>query len=122
MTFKITEKDGYFLLTFLKIADRETIVVAYSSLLRHNNFTRESHTLWDMRDAMVDLSISDITKISAAVTQVREQRSEKARSVFLVTDPSDTVILQNYITATAHYPVEFKIFDDYQSGIKWLLD
>ena len=122
MSFKIHLKSDFYLLDFSKTVDKQLIMEAYSSLLKQSDFDRQTHTLWDFRESLVDLSIQDINEIANAVTSAGEQRSNRARSVFVVTDPSDTAILQTYVTATAHYPVEFQIFDNYQKGVDWLVE
>ena len=122
MNFKIRQSTGYFLLDYSGKVDLNTIVSAYSLLLKEEGFTKESHTLWDFRKATVDLSIEDIQQIAEAVTLSGEQRSHSARSAFIVSDPSDKTIIQTYVTATALYPVEFEIFDDFQSGKTWLFE
>ena len=122
MSFKIHLKSDFYLLDFSKTVDKQLIMEAYSSLLKQSDFYRQTHTLWDFRESLVDLSIQDINEIANAVTSAGEQRSNRARSVFVVTDPSDTAILQTYVTATAHYPVEFQIFDNYQKGVDWLVE
>lgn len=120
MKFRIRQQADFYLLDFSGIVNKDFIIGAYSSLLKQNNFNIESQTLWDFRKSVVNLSINDINQIAQTVTSAGEQRSDRARSAFIVIDPSDTAILQTYITATAHYPVEFKIFDNYQSGSAWL--
>jgi len=122
MSFKIHQKAGFYLLDFSQTVDKQLIFDAYSSLLKQDNFGRQSHSLWDFRDSLIDLSIQDINEIANAVTSTSDQRSSQARSVFVVSDPSDRAILQIYVTATAHYPVEFRIFDDYLKGVTWLLE
>ena len=122
MSFEIRQKSGFYLLDFSQTVDKPLVIEAYSSLLKQDNFNRQSHTLWDFRESLLDLSIQDLNEIALAVTSAGEQRSNKARSVFVVSDPSDKTILQTYITATAHYPVEFRIFDNYQNGLVWLLE
>lgn len=122
MSFEIRQEPGFFLLNFSQTVDKQLVFDAFSSLLVQDNFDKRSHTLWDFRESLVDLSIQDISDIARAVTLASEQRSNQARSVFVASDPSDTAILQTYITATAHYPVEFRIFNDYQKGVDWLLE
>lgn len=121
MSFETRQQSGFYLLEFSQTVDKQQVINAYTSLLKQDGFNRESHTLWDFRESLIDLSIQDLNEIANAVTSAGEQRSNQARSVFVVSDPSDKTILQTYVTATAHYPVEFRIFDDFQKGVDWLL-
>lgn len=122
MSFQIVQKKGYFLLSFSEFSDKKKIDATYKALLKEENFSKDSHTIWDFRNSIVNLSINDINQIAESVTSSSNLRSDKARSAFLVTEPTDTTVLQTYVTATSHYPVEFKIFRDYELGIKWLLE
>jgi hypothetical protein len=121
MSFEIRQEAGFYLLDFPSVVGKKMVISAYSSLLKQKSFNTKSHTLWDFRESIVDLSMNDINEVAQAVTSAGDQRSDKARSAFITSDPSDTAILQTYITATAHYPVEFRLFDDYQQGIDWLM-
>ncbi len=122
MSFEIRQEAGIYLLDFSGIVDKILVINAYSSLLKDKGFNTESHTLWDFRGSIVDLSIKDINEVAEAVTTAGERRSDKARSAFVVLDPSDSSTLQTYVTATAHYPVEFRIFDSYLAALAWLLE
>lgn len=118
--YQITNNEGYFHLKFLAQVDLETIQCAYPDLLRHKDFTPESHTLWDFKDAIVLLSIPDMHVIANAVIDSAHRRADTAKSAFFVPDPHDAALLENYITLVAHYPVEFKIFSEWQQSVRWL--
>lgn len=120
--FEITKKTTYFHLKLFSQVDLESIQTAYSNLLSQKDFTPESHTLWNFESAIVLLSIPDMHVIAEAVIAAADKRAESARSAFYVPDPHDAALLENYITLVAHYPVEFRIFSDWQESIDWLTD
>ena len=118
--FEITNKGAFFHLKFVSQVDLETIRTAYPALLTQKDFTPESHTLWNFEDAIILLSIADMHVIAEAVIAAADKRAESAKSAFFVPDPHDAALLENYITLVAQYPVEFRIFDDWQQSIDWL--
>ena len=120
MNFKIQKRDEYFLLDYSDRVDLNSIISSYSTLLQNPEFKKDSHTLWNFTKSLLDLSLEDIHKIAEAVIAASQQRANTARSAFVVQDPSDKAILQTYITETARFPVEFKIFDNERDGVNWL--
>jgi len=122
MSFEILDKEGYYLLEFSDKADLAILFESFTALLNKQDFNREWHTVWDFSTAIVELSIPDIQKLADNVGLSSKQRSSRARAAFITTDPTDQTVLENYITATARYPVEFKIFRDTQTAKLWLFD
>ena len=119
----IYKKDGFYLIQLFDRIDRELMASAYISVLNQEEFKQNTHTLWDFRESMVDLSFDDIQKnAELLVESFSSQRTDCARSAFIVSDLSDRGILQTYVTAVSHYPVEFKLFNNYQDGVIWLLE
>jgi hypothetical protein len=118
--YLITPKDSYFLINFIDKADKPSVIAAYAELINHDDFHLETHTIWDYSNAVVELTIPDIQEISELVRGSSDKRSSNAKAAFIATDPSDRISLQNYITATAFYPVEFMLFKDMRSALEWL--
>ena len=71
---------------------------------------------------MLDLSMADLRQIADAVTSSAEQRSGNAKSAFVSADATDKATLENYVTMTAHYPVEFEIFTNFDTAWRWVLN
>ena len=120
MSFEITQNEDYFLITFIGNFDKKTMASAYVTLIKNTDFSQESCTLWDFRNVSVNLSFQCIQENASALNSYNNKRSSSARSAFIVSDLCDKAILETYITAIAHYPVEFNIFDSFSHGVSWL--
>ena len=96
MSFKITVENDYFLILFIDNFDRKLMSDAYESLVNRSDFTKQSNTMWDFSQVVVDLSYNCIQTISESLTKYCDKRSNTARSAFVVFDPSDKAILQTY--------------------------
>jgi hypothetical protein len=120
MSYDIRQEKHYFLLTFSGVLDQESTIASYSSLLKNKNFSKTSHTIWDLRDATVEISFSELKDLASLVTKSAKQRSNKSKAAYIIIDPTDKAAIENYITATYQYPVEFKIFEHMSQAIKWL--
>lgn len=118
--YKIIQQSDYFLLNFSGQIELSTVMASYSALLQLPGFVSESHSIWNFEESMLNLSISDIHQLADGVTASAGRRSNDAKSAFVVSDPSDTVTLENYITLTSHYPVEFELFSNLRSAEKWI--
>lgn len=118
--YTVTHHGHYFLIEYVEKADKESVIEAYAEVLNHPEFNLEAHTIWEFREAMVELSIPDIQEIAELVRLSSEKRSSNSKAAFIATDPSDRISLQNYITATAFYPVEFKLFETMKAAVNWL--
>lgn len=121
MSYEIEEQERYFLLTFTGSVDKQSILSAYASLLQSKRFKQQTHTIWDLRNATAELSFIDIKELASSITASSEKRSNCSRSAYITVDPTDRATLQHYITATAHYPVEFKIFTGFSAARQWIL-
>ncbi len=121
MSYEITQEKYYFVLIFTGSVDKESVLSAYTALLQNEHFKQETHTIWDIRKASAELSFVDIKELASSVTESSDERSNHSRCAYVVIDPTDKSTIQSYITATAHYPVEFRIFEDFEKAKNWVL-
>jgi hypothetical protein len=118
--YTVTHRGHYFLIKYVEKVDKETVIKAYAEVLNHPKFNLEAHTIWEFREAIVELSIPDIQELAELARSSSKKRSSNSKAGFIANDPSDRISLQNYITATALYPVEFKLFETMETAVNWL--
>jgi len=122
MNFTIEAHKHYHLIDFKGIVDKTAILESYAALLQSEGFSKTSNSLWDCRKSAIDLSYKDIKEIASMVSKASDQRSYDSKGAFVVIEASDSLLLRTYITETAHYPVEFRLFKSLTEAELWLAE
>ncbi|MBV1911666.1 MAG: hypothetical protein KUG78_20405 [Kangiellaceae bacterium] len=120
MPVKINKCLNYYILDFTGQISKSLISQAYLDLIKRSDFDIDIHTIWDFQDAFLDISIAEFRQIAEIVTSSDAPRSNQSRSAFITMESADKISLESYITFTAHYPVEFKIFDSFDDAETWI--
>ncbi|MCW8876873.1 MAG: hypothetical protein OQJ89_03845 [Kangiellaceae bacterium] len=116
----ITQENGFFYLEFTGEIEKSDLIRAYSNLLAHEGFNKESSTSWDFSHCSLILSYVDIKEIAEKVVASSSQRSSESRSAFIVNEEGNRALLETYLTKTARYPTEFCLFDNISDAKSWL--
>ncbi len=121
MNYDIKQEEGYILVTINDTLDKVTLLSAYASLQKNKHYIQCDSVIWDFSRVTSELSYTDTEELAIAVVASSKTRSDYSQCALVIIDPIDKLTFQNYITATSHSPVEFKIFEDIKQAKDWVL-
>ncbi len=114
--------DRYVKITVTGTMVKPDLIALMAQILQHPDYIKK-HVFWDLRDVTMGLSIADLKEIVGVLKLYRPGIDDFAdRSALLVPGKMNNAMAQVFVTMTRLLPVKYRVFTDWQSAEKFLLD
>ncbi len=104
--------EKYIAMIVTGVVEKESLIIAMSELLQHPEFLTK-HSLWDLSNAELGLTIGDLKEITGILKLYKPKEEVFAsRSAIVVPGQMHKAMVNLFITMTKRLPFKYNAFND----------
>lgn len=109
----------YIRVTVTSVLDKSTVLAAMSKLVNHPDYTIK-HSLWDLSEATMGLTLQDLKEIIGVMRLYRTPKRFANKSSLLVSGTMESAMVKVFIGMSTLLPFEYKAFTCFADAEKFL--
>jgi len=110
----------YIKVTVSGIIEKVSLIAAISELMQHSEYLSK-HTLWDLSNSTVGLTIGDLKEIAGVLRLFKPKEKNFAnKSAIVVPGQMHKAMVDLFITMANRLPFKYKAFNDNEEAIAFL--
>ena len=99
---------------------KSTLILSMGALFNHPNYY-EKHTLWNLSEAEMRLSFSDLNEIAGMLRLFKpEKQSFANKSAILVSGKMNVSLAKMFVGLTKLLPFEYRVFTNRSEAVSFL--
>ena len=106
----------YIKITLSGLVMKPELISVMAKILQHPEYL-DKHTFWDLTEASMGLSITDLKEIVGVLRLYKPERKDFAnRAAMLVSGKLNSAMLEMFVTMSKLLPIKYRVFNDWDKA------
>ncbi|MBA3011970.1 MAG: hypothetical protein KKF12_05400 [Proteobacteria bacterium] len=121
MEFELdSSHEKYIKITITGLIVKPELISVMAQLLQHPEYL-DKHTLWDLREANMGLSIGDLKEIIGVLRLYKPQKKDFAnKTALFVPGKFNSAMAEMFVAMSKLLPIKYRVFNDLKQAESYL--